>query len=159
VSITCQQFIYQASSKDHISSVINLFGFHRWYIYILGGCPCVATETYRWYRECNSYQSGIKGLDDHKLCRCPQAAVAASIRRPPSNVQRAGRSLCFVGSHDALPIIPQILASLLDSATGGMGPRSQWNVVRCGRRAALPRAHQPAAPRKWTNKKFIATNL
>jgi hypothetical protein len=31
----------------------------------LGGCLCVAIETYRQHRERSSYQSGIKGLDDH----------------------------------------------------------------------------------------------
>jgi hypothetical protein len=30
----------------------------------------------------------------------------------PSNVQRAGRSLCFVGSHDASPILSKYPASL-----------------------------------------------
>jgi hypothetical protein len=42
---------------------------------------------------------------------------------------------------------------------GAWQPRSQWYAVRRGRRAALPRAQQPAAPRKWTNKKIFATNL
>jgi hypothetical protein len=51
---------------------------------ILAGCPCVATETYRQYRKRGSYQSGINGLDDHELCRCPQTAAAASIRQPPA---------------------------------------------------------------------------
>jgi hypothetical protein len=45
------------------------------------------------------------------------------------------------------------------ASLGAWRPRSQWNAVRRGRRAALPRAQQPAAPRKWTNKKVIATNL
>jgi hypothetical protein len=30
----------------------------------LGGCLCIATETYCYYKERGSYQSGIKGLDD-----------------------------------------------------------------------------------------------
>ena len=87
----------------------------------IGGCPCVATETYHQHRERSSYQSGIKGLDDHELCRCPQAAAAASIRRPPSNVQRAGRSLCFIGSHDASPILPQIPSVLAGQRHWGHG--------------------------------------
>jgi hypothetical protein len=87
----------------------------------LGGCPCVAIETYRQHREHSSYQSGIKGLDDHELCRCPQAATAASIRRPPNNIQRAGRSPCFVGSHDASPIIPQIPSLLAGQRHWGHG--------------------------------------
>jgi hypothetical protein len=39
----------------------------------------------------------------------------------PSNVQRAGRSTCFVGSHDASPIIPQILGLLVGQRHWGHG--------------------------------------
>jgi hypothetical protein len=59
----------------------------------LGGCSCVATETYRQYRERVSYQYVIKGLDDHELCRCPQAAAAASIRRPQQRPARWSQPL------------------------------------------------------------------
>jgi hypothetical protein len=88
---------------------------------LLGGCPCVATETYRQHRERSSHQYGIKGFDDHELCRCPQAAAVASIRRPPSNVQCAGRSPCFVRSHDASSILPQIPSLLAGQRHWGHG--------------------------------------
>jgi hypothetical protein len=56
-------------SKAEVRRVGPGAGFS--FIFLLGGCPCVATETYRQYRERGSYQSGIKDLDDHELCRCP----------------------------------------------------------------------------------------
>jgi hypothetical protein len=39
----------------------------------------------------------------------------------PSNVQRAGRSPCFVGSHDASPILPQIPSLLAGQRHWGHG--------------------------------------
>jgi hypothetical protein len=77
----------------------------------------------------------------------------------PSNVQRAGRSPCFVGSHDASLIPLNTQPPCRTVPLGVWRPRSQWYAVRRGRRAALPRAQQPVAPRKWINKKIIATNL
>jgi hypothetical protein len=62
--------------------------------------------------ESSSYQSGIKGLNDHKLCRCPLGSSRRQHQAAPSNVQHADRSPCFVGSHDASPILPQILSLL-----------------------------------------------
>jgi hypothetical protein len=152
------QLLYHAEPSVYLTTRI-------WASFTLGGCPCVATETYRQHRERSSYQSGIKGLDDHELCCCPQAAAAASIRRPPasdgpSNVQRVGRSpllrrepWCFADTP------PNTQPPCRAAPLRAWRPRSQWYVVRRGRRTALPRAQRPAAPRKWTNKKVITTNL
>jgi hypothetical protein len=92
------------------------------------------------------------------------SSVAAPRQQPPpasggpSNVQRAGRSPCFVASYDASPILPQIPSLLAGQRHWGhWRPRSQWYVVRRGRRAALPRAQQPAAPRRWTKKILLQT--
>jgi hypothetical protein len=52
------------------------------------------------------------------------AALGSSHRQhqvAPSNVQRASRSLCFVGSHDASSILPQVPSLLAGQRHWGHG--------------------------------------
>jgi hypothetical protein len=79
----------------------------------LGGCPCVATETYHQYRERGSYQSGIKGLDDHELYRCPQAAASASTGGPPATSSALVTAPASSGAM-MLRRIPQIPSLLVE---------------------------------------------
>jgi hypothetical protein len=102
--------------------------FRSFIISTIGGCPCVATETYRQYRERGSYQSSIKGLDDHELCRCPRAAAVASIRRPPAKSSALVTAPASSGAMMLRRYSPKYPASLPGSATGECGPTANGTL-------------------------------